>query len=32
MDDRVIQYFTEGLELVQDEFYLDATHKFNMLI
>jgi len=32
MDDRVIQYFTQGLELAQDEFYLDATHKFNMLI
>lgn len=27
-----IQYFTEGLNLAKDEFYLDAIHKFNMLL
>ncbi|MDB0040627.1 tetratricopeptide repeat protein [Algibacter sp.] len=32
MHDKEIQYFTEGLSLAKDEFYLDAIHKFNMLI
>ena len=31
MEDRAIQYFVEGLTLVQNELYLDASHKFAML-
>lgn len=27
-----IQYFTEGLNFAKNEFYLDAIHKFSMLI
>lgn len=27
-----MQYLTEGLKLVSTEYYLDAIHKFNMLI
>lgn len=32
MYDKVIQYFTDGLQLVQKEFYLDAINKFQILI
>jgi len=32
MHDKEIQYFSEGLNLAKYEFYLDAIHKFNMLI
>jgi len=32
MDDRAIQYFLEGLKLAQNELYIDAIHKFNMLV
>lgn len=32
MHAKEIQYFTEGLNLAKYEFYLDAIHKFNMLI
>ena len=32
MHDKEIQYFTEGLHLAMDDFYLDAIHKFNMLV
>lgn len=32
MYDKVIQYFTDGLQLVKKEFYLDAINKFQILI
>ena len=32
MEDRIIQYFIDGIKLVIDEYYIDAIHKFNMLI
>jgi len=32
MHDKEIQYFTEGLNLAKDEFYLDSINKFKMLI
>ncbi len=32
MHDKEIQYFTEGLQQAQQEFYLDAINKFNVLI
>lgn len=32
MHDKEIQYFTEGLNLAKDEFYLDSINKFQMLI
>lgn len=32
MHDKEIQYFTEGLQQAQQEFYLDAINKFNILI
>ena len=32
MCDKVIQYFTDGLQLVKKEFYLDAINKFQILI
>ena len=32
MYDKSIQYFTDGLKLVQKEFYLDAINKFQILI
>jgi tetratricopeptide (TPR) repeat protein len=32
MEDKEIQYFTDGMKLVSNEFYFDAIHKFNMLI
>lgn len=32
MHNKEIQYFTEGLSLARDEFYLDTIHKFNMLV
>jgi len=32
MHDNEIQYFTEGLHLAKDEFYLDSINKFKMLI
>lgn len=32
MHDKEKQYFTEGLNLAKDEFYLDSINKFKMLI
>jgi tetratricopeptide (TPR) repeat protein len=32
MHDKEIQYFSEGLSLVKNEFYLDSINKFKMLI
>jgi tetratricopeptide (TPR) repeat protein len=32
MHDKEIQYFSEGLNLAKNEFYLDAINKFKMLI
>lgn len=32
MHDKEIQYFTEGLNLAKNEFYLDSINKFTMLI
>ena len=32
MDDKKIQYFIDGMKLVIDEYYIDAIHKFNMLV
>lgn len=32
MHDKEIQYFTEGLQQAQQEFYLDAINKFQVLI
>jgi len=32
MHDKEIQYFTEGLNLAKDEFYLDSINKFKILI
>jgi tetratricopeptide (TPR) repeat protein len=32
MHDKEIQYFSEGLNLAKNEFYLDSINKFNMLI
>ena len=32
MHDKEIQYFSEGINLAKDEFYLDSINKFKMLI
>jgi tetratricopeptide (TPR) repeat protein len=32
MEDKNIQYFIEGIKLVIGEYYIDAIHKFNMLV
>ena len=32
MHDKEIQYFTDGLNLAKNEFYLDSINKFTMLI
>jgi len=32
MEDKNTQYFIDGMKLVIDEYYIDAIHKFNMLV
>ena len=32
MEDKIVQYFIDGIKLVLGEYYIDAIHKFNMLI